>query len=113
MPRSIFKADKSGMFLANWRACYPKAPHPTAEYKFHPERRWRFDWAWPNYRVAVEVDGGAWLPHGGRHGGDGDREKLNAASSLRWLVFRFSPQMLRDDPEACCGMVWQAIQDSM
>lgn len=28
--------------------------------RFHPSRRWRFDCALPEHRVAVEVEGGVW-----------------------------------------------------
>ena len=37
----------------------------VAEYRFHPGRDWRFDFAIPSRRVAVEVEGGAF--NGGRH----------------------------------------------
>ena len=37
----------------------------VAEYRFHPSRDWRFDFAIPSRRVAVEVEGGAF--NGGRH----------------------------------------------
>ena len=104
--------DKSGLFLHFWQLLAPAAPAPVAEYRFHPTRKWRFDWAWPSLRVAVEVDGGAWLARGGRHAQDPDREKLNAAAALRWLVFRFSPAMLKRDPVGCVEQVLQAIKDS-
>jgi len=32
-------------------------PAPVFEYRFHPSRKWRFDIAWPERRVAVEVEG--------------------------------------------------------
>ena len=35
--------------------CLPEA---TPEYRFHPERRWRLDWAWVPNKIALEVDGG-------------------------------------------------------
>lgn len=66
------------------------------EYRFHPQRRWRFDLAWPAHRVAVEVDGGQWMAGGGRHNTDADREKLNAAAIAGWRVLRYSPRQLRD-----------------
>tara|TARA_R110002126_G_scaffold288065_2_gene441348 strand:+ start:900 stop:1049 length:150 start_codon:yes stop_codon:yes gene_type:complete len=30
-------------------------PTPEAEYRFHPTRRWRFDFARPDKKLAVEV----------------------------------------------------------
>lgn len=60
------------------------------EYKFHPVRRWRFDYAIPALKIAVEVDGAVWV--GGRHnrpaGYIADMEKLNTAASMGWLVIR-------------------------
>ncbi len=73
---------------------------PEREYRFAPPRKWRFDFAWPNLRVAVELEGGVWT--GGRHAtGAGlvsDMDKYNAAASLGWLVLRFSATHLRKDP---------------
>lgn len=67
------------------------------EFKFHPERRWRFDFAWPENKVAMEIEGGVWSR--GRHTrGSGfvkDIEKYNAAASLGWRVFRFTPQQVQ------------------
>lgn len=57
-------------------------------------RRWRFDYAFPSVRVAVEIDGGVWI--NGRHNRPSgylrDMEKFNAAASLGWLVQHFTPQ---------------------
>lgn len=82
---------------------------PTPEFRFAPPRRWRFDFAWPEHRVAVEVDGGAWT--GGRHvhpqGFARDHEKLNAAVMQGWRVLRFTPQML-DEVDAV-SMVRQLL----
>ena len=66
------------------------------EYRFHPTRRWRFDYALPQHKVAVEVEGGVWT--GGRHirpkGFLGDVEKYNAAAVLGWKVLRVTPSQL-------------------
>lgn len=32
-----------------------------AEYRFHPAREWRFDFAIPERHVAIEVEGGAFI----------------------------------------------------
>jgi very-short-patch-repair endonuclease len=71
------------------------AVQPEQQHRFYPPRRWRFDYAWPAQRLAVEVDGGQWSPRGGRHNTDGDREKLNAAAELGWRVLRYSGTMLK------------------
>lgn len=64
------------------------------EYRFHPTRQWRFDYAIPDLRIAIEIDGGIWI--NGRHnrasGYIGDMEKFNAAATLGWVVLKFTPQ---------------------
>lgn len=64
------------------------------EYRFHPDRLWRFDYAIPDLRIAIEIDGGIWI--NGRHnrasGYIGDMEKFNAAATLGWVVLKFTPQ---------------------
>jgi very-short-patch-repair endonuclease len=66
------------------------------ERRFHPVRRWRFDAAFPERKVAVEIDGGAFS--GGRHtrgaGFRKDCEKLNTATLMGWRVFRFLPEQI-------------------
>lgn len=70
---------------------------PQREVKFHPTRKWRFDFAWVDRRIAVEIDGGIYTQ--GRHTrGSGfvkDMEKMNAAGLLGWRVFRFTPDNLK------------------
>lgn len=68
----------------------------VSEYRFHPVRKWRFDYAIPPLKIAIEVDGGVWTR--GRHvrpqGYLRDMEKFNAAASLGWIVLKFTPQQL-------------------
>lgn len=107
------KNDKSGLFDFYWRVLgkYDLAI-PVWEYPFAKGfgRNYCFDWAFPKQRIGVEVDGGVWLEHGGRHGGDGDREKLNFAAALGWRVFRFSPEMLTTEPEKWVAMVESTLR---
>lgn len=83
-----------GYFAAICRAS--GLPEPDAEFRFAPPRRWRFDYAWPDHRVALEVEGGVWT--GGRHTrGKGfvrDMEKYNAATAAGWRVLRCTPDTL-------------------
>lgn len=75
-----------------------RLPLPDAEYRFHPTRRWRFDYAFPAQKVALEVEGGVWTR--GRHTrGAGflkDAEKYNAAAVLGWRIIRVTPRQLCD-----------------
>ena len=71
------------------------------EWRFHPTRRWRFDFALglsysegrfePN-RIAIEIEGGIYTQ--GRHtrgkGFQADLDKYNHATAMGWRVFRFS-----------------------
>lgn len=69
---------------------------PQPEYRFTELRKWRFDFAWPKHRVALEVEGGAFSK--GRHTrGSGfvkDLEKYSEAAALGWLIIRVTPQQL-------------------
>ena len=73
-------------------------PEPQREHRFHPKRRWRFDFAWPERRLAVEVEGGTWSQ--GRHtrgrGFAADCEKYNEAAMLGWKVLRFTGDMVNN-----------------
>lgn len=64
-----------------------------AEWYFYPERKWRFDYALPELKIAIEIDGGVFT--GGRHsGGIGqkkDMEKMNAAVLTGWRVLHYTP----------------------
>jgi very-short-patch-repair endonuclease len=69
------------------------------EYKFCPERKWRFDYAHPFYKIAIEIEGGLWVK--GRHnrptGYIKDMEKYNAATLRGWRVFRYTPDQIKAD----------------
>lgn len=75
---------------------------PEREYRFHPTRKWRFDFAYVAEKIAIECEGGTW--QGGRHtrgeGFERDCEKYNTAAVLGWRVLRFTAGMLKRDPIA-------------
>ena len=62
-------------------------------------RKWRFDRAWPEQRIAVEIEG-LMTGAGGRHqrpaGFAVDCQKYNEAALLGWLVLRVTPAQIRD-----------------
>ena len=71
-------------------------PEPVAEFRFHPTRRWRFDWALVEQKVALEVQGGLFVQ--GRHARGAallkEFEKLNTAAVMGWVVVFVTPQSL-------------------
>ena len=78
-------------------------PAPTIEHVFAPPRRWRFDCAWPDKMIAVEIDGmgvtGVGLKAMGRHqrpaGAAKDNVKSNEATRLGWRVYRFTGRQVK------------------
>jgi very-short-patch-repair endonuclease len=72
------------------------------ELVFAPGRRYRFDFAWPDLMVAVEIEGGTWIA--GRHSrGSGfaaDCRKYNDAAERGWAVLRFTTERGWDVDEA-------------
>ena len=73
-------------------------PAPEREYRFDDERGWRFDLAWPAFKLAVEVQGAIWT--GGSHGrGSGierDYAKINAAQIAGWRVLQYGKSAIED-----------------
>lgn len=88
------EAQKRALFLA---LCSQRGlPAPTPEFRFHETRKWRFDFAFPESRVAVEVEGGLWSKGAhvrGRHALS-DMQKYNEAALSGWRVLRVTPDQL-------------------
>ncbi len=88
-------------------------PEPQREYLFHRKRKWRFDLAWPDLLIAVEVEGGIWV--GGRHvrgeGYEADCEKYNEAQLAGWMVLRFTPGMIKKGSAG--GVIETAIRKAV
>jgi hypothetical protein len=92
-----------------------KLPEPEREYRFAAIatggigagvrqrvkaaglKDWRFDFAWPDLMIAVEVEGGAWV--GGRHTrGEGflaDLRKYEAAQRMGWTIYRTAGELIK------------------
>lgn len=82
------------------------------EYRFNSARRFRFDFAIVDHKIAVEIEGGTW--GAGRHvrgaGYRRDCEKYNSAACLGWTVLRYTSDMLRDNPRAVLDDVLMLIE---
>jgi very-short-patch-repair endonuclease len=95
-------------------------PAYVEQYRFC-ERKYTFDFAWPERKVnvAVEMDGGNYMVRWskklrrwvavGKHTKSADYEKLNEALLLGWRVLRFTGEMLRKDPIGCIDNVRKAL----
>lgn len=73
-------------------------PGMVREFAFHTERKWRFDYAWPERKIALEIEGGTWSA--GRHtrgkGYENDCIKYSTAAILGWKVIRVTTGMVKD-----------------
>lgn len=71
-------------------------PTPVFELRFAPPRRWRFDLCWPEFKIALEVQGGIFV--NGRHSRGAallkEWEKLNTAAVLGWRIIYCQPKYL-------------------
>jgi len=83
-------------------------PEPHVEYRFHDTRRWRVDYCWPEYKLAVEIEGGVWTY--GRHnrasGFEKDREKYNELALAGYHLLRFTPQEVQSGEAAITVKDW-------
>jgi very-short-patch-repair endonuclease len=74
-------------------------PPLEREFRFHPVRKFPFDYALPHLRIAIELDGGQFIR--GRHqrpmGFQRDAEKRNLAIINGWQVFHLTTAMVTAD----------------
>jgi hypothetical protein len=78
----------------------PHVPAPLQQFRIEVAGRWlRLDAAYPEARVAVELDGAAF--HGSREARERDLRRDTALAALGWVVLRFSYARLMADPGGC------------
>jgi hypothetical protein len=91
--------------------CNEKCLQLQEEYVFHETRKWRFDWAIPAEKIAVEFEGGIFIKSGnkGHRSAQGimrDIEKYNAAAAAGWRVVRFGPHNYKNLIQTI-NLLWQ------
>lgn len=76
-------------------------PAPTRELQFAPPRKWRIDFAWPKYKLAIEVEGGIFKRKHGIKGGHvrgagykSNMQKYNEIEMQGYTLLRFMPEQL-------------------
>lgn len=75
---------------------------PESEFRFC-ERKWRFDWAYPEKLLAIEYQGGAYykgMGHQTTAGFTKDCLKFSTAASLGWRIILVTAGMVRDGSAA-------------
>jgi very-short-patch-repair endonuclease len=96
---SVLTRTASSVPFLLQQIAWAKLPAPVTEHRFHPVRRWRFDLAWPDAKLAVEVEGGVYVEGGSRHtrgpGYEADCQKYAEALVLGWRVLRVTPRQVK------------------
>ena len=84
-------------------------PAPVRQHEFHPTRKWRFDFAWPDRKLAVEVQGGQWVKgaHNRGTGMNNDARKNCAAVGMGWKVMYVTGDMVNS------GEALNAIEEAL
>jgi len=132
------KSDLERAFDTQFRILGYDLPQPVAGHKFHPLRNWELDRAWPDLKIAVEIEGGGHgirvkchncghyvrarkcdgslgreIRIGGWHARRTryltDIEKYNALSAMGWLLFRFTNEDIIGDPFEMVDQIREAI----
>ena len=67
--------------------------HMVEEHQFNERRKFRFDFAWPEVKLGVEIDGFGY-GHQAQQQMAADNEKANSAVLLGWRVLRFNTRQL-------------------
>lgn len=82
------------------------------DYRFHDVRKFRFDFAFPEKRVAVEMEGGVFTKGGHTRGlhYSSDCEKYNLATCEGWKVLRYTALNLRENPVGVVEQVRSLLQ---
>ncbi len=79
------------MNIAYW--CNEKSLSLEKEHRFCQDRSWRFDFAIPSLKLAVEFEGGVFYHNSGHKTAKHytkDTEKYNRAASMGWKVLRYT-----------------------
>ena len=86
-------SELEAKFALQLRSLCADLPEPVREYMFWPGRRFRFDFAWVEHKVAAEVEG---FGHHKLNRYRTDIGKYNEASVRGWILIRITSPMLND-----------------
>lgn len=92
-----------------WQLKAHKLPDLDKEIRFHPKRKWRIDYGYPELKIGVEYEGGIYgigkacpvcrqRKQGGHTRGkhfESDSEKYAEANLLGWIIIRTADNMIQ------------------
>ena len=86
------------------------------EHRFHPTRKWRFDFSFKESLLAIELHGAIYT--NGRHtrgaGVEADMIKINTAQEMGWTVLCFSAGIVKSgEAVAQVGRMLKARNDAI
>jgi hypothetical protein len=99
----IFRGTLEGRWLSRWEriSAGTEFTAPIQQYEAIPDRKFRYDFAFPDLRILVEVQGGICartrMGHSSVTGQERDAEKLNLASAYGYRMFHFTTKMIEDE----------------
>lgn len=103
--KQLDKGYGERLFKFQWQAFWSSQaktePELVPEFKFVPGRGFRADWALPDYRILIEVNGGVGMKQGGHNSWAGihrDYEKARLAAANQYWLFPCSTHDLTNDP---------------
>ncbi len=107
------KAQLEQRFLEAWTVHYRNLPRPIMQHRFHQVRKWRWDFCWPEQKLAVEIQGGSFVGGGHNRGAQQqkDYEKQRVAVALGWRVLPFNTIDMKD-PEAVVTFVAEVLTNA-
>ena len=105
-------SDLEQSFRFYWKI-YNRDVPIEEQYRFDEDgARYRFDFAIPEYKIAIEVEGGIWN-NGGHVRGSGylkDCDKYNLATLQGWRILRFTTNHIERDPESMMFLIRELIE---
>jgi very-short-patch-repair endonuclease len=91
LPKALSKGEET--FALHMKA---RGLNPVREFMFAPSRKYRADFAFPEKKILIEIEGGTHMR--GRHnrasGYEEDCIKQNLAAELGYFVLRFTTAMV-------------------
>jgi very-short-patch-repair endonuclease len=86
MPKDLSRGEEAFAFH-----CKVNGLTPEREYLFHPTRKWRIDFAWPDRKLAVEIESSV---HRIQSRFAADLDKYNELQKAGWTLLRYTARMV-------------------